>query len=100
MNFKKGLASGIIMTVLITIFGILTPIITATLISPNLFANSINYVVQAGMMTEAEARAQFNLSAFIIQGIFAAPIFGLVLSALAAFLLRSSKKQTIQYARN
>lgn len=98
IKFKQAFLSGVMMTVFITILAIITPIVTTQLISPDYFSNSISYVVNSGKMTAAEARSQFNLPAFIFQGIIAAPVFGIILSALAAFLVNTkSKKQLVSY---
>lgn len=86
MTYKQGLVSGLILTLFITISGPLNPIF-GNIISPDLFKNSIQFVVSNNIMTEAEAIKQFNLPAFIIQGIIGALLFGAVYSlVLAAFI--------------
>ncbi len=84
MSYRQGLASGMLLTVFITALGPLTPLITIGLISPDLFINLTRFTVQSGMMSEAEAAKQFNMGAFALQGLLAAPVFGLLFSLIAA----------------
>jgi hypothetical protein len=87
-----------VLTAFLIVLGILTPIISTRVVSPDLFKNSIRYVVDSGMMTEAEANAQFNLQTFIINGVLATPVFGLIFSTLTALLVRTkSNFQTQLY---
>ena len=89
ITYRQGVASGLLLTLLVTILGPLNPWISTTFIAPDLFSNSIRYVVANGMMSESEAQSQFNLTAFIVQGLIGAPAFGLVLSLITAGFLRS-----------
>jgi hypothetical protein len=87
ITFKQGFVSGMMLTLFVTILGPLTPLFSV-MISPDFFNNAIQFVVSNKTMTEAEAVEFFNLTSFIIQGIIAAPVFGLVLSAVATPVAR------------
>jgi hypothetical protein len=92
MTYRQGLISGLILTVLVTILGPLTPLISIGLISPELFENLIQFAVSSKLMSKTEAVKQFNTPTFIIQGLIAAPIFGLIFSLItAAFVYKSNR---------
>jgi hypothetical protein len=55
MTYMQGFISGIIISIIVTIFSPLTQYITSTIITPDYFANVINYSVSQGMMTQTEA---------------------------------------------
>jgi uncharacterized membrane protein YjgN (DUF898 family) len=95
MTFRQGFVSGMILTVFVTILGPLTPLISIGLISPDLFQNAIEFVVSNNIMTQEEANNQFNMPAFIIQGVIAAPIFGLPLSLICAFFTRKQMHSNV-----
>jgi hypothetical protein len=91
MKYGERVLSGLLLTVFVTILGPLNPVISGLVISPHFFENAIRYVVESGMMTEAEARQQFNLTTFIVQGFIGGPIFGVILSLIAALFPRSPR---------
>ncbi len=88
MTYWQKVLSGLMLTIVITILGPIPPLISAFAISPNLFSNSIQYVVDQKMMTLEQAAQQFNLISFIVQGLIGAPISGLVLSLVASLIVR------------
>jgi hypothetical protein len=87
-SYGQRFLDGALLTAFVTLLGPLNPVLCALVISPEYFANAIRYVTAGGMMSEAQARQQFNLMTFVVQGLFAAPIFGLLLAALAASFVR------------
>jgi hypothetical protein len=89
--YGRRVVSGLLLTGFITVLGPLNPVISMRVISPQFFENAIRYVVDSGMMREAEARQQFNLTAFVAQGFIGGPIFGLVLSLIVAIVPRSRR---------
>lgn len=91
-TYKQGLISGLVLTLFVTILGPLTTFISTTLISPELFPNAIRYVVSTHQMSPQQAAQQFNLGTFIITGLIAAPVSGLVLSLIAAAIARRKNK--------
>jgi len=99
MTYKQGFVCGMMLTLFVTLLGPVYPLFT-NMISPGLFANSIEYAVASGMMNEAEAAEQFNLTNFIRQGLWGAIAFGAVYSAVAAIFLKSKNSVHQQYGRN
>jgi Protein of unknown function (DUF4199) len=91
MKYGERLLCGLLLTAFVTVLGPLNPVISVVFISPHFFENAIRYSVESGMMTDAEAQQQFNLTTFIVQGFIGAPIFGLVLSLVAALFPRSPR---------
>ncbi|HKK89438.1 MAG TPA: DUF4199 domain-containing protein [Saprospiraceae bacterium] len=90
MTYKQGVFSALILTLIITILSPLLQVIISEVITPNYFNNVINHVVEEGMMTEEEARKQFNLGNYLLQSAVGSALFGVVLSLiLPAFLKKS-----------
>ncbi len=89
MSYKQGFISGLVITVIVTLLSPLTQYITSTLITPEYFPNIINYSVNSGKMTQAEAESFYNLKSYIIQGLIGAPIMGLITTAIVAIFTKS-----------
>jgi hypothetical protein len=94
ITFKQAVISGIILSVGITVSGIFTTVISTQLISPELFANNIQYHTAQKLMTHSEAVAQFNLQTFIVTGIIAALLMGIVLAVITAAVIRKKTKSS------
>lgn len=90
-GFQDGFKSGIIMTGFITILTPLVQYIISTVITPNYFENVIHYVVDKNMMTLEKAEQQFNLENYMIKSTVFSALFGLVASAIMAYLLKQNK---------
>ncbi|MBN1186959.1 MAG: DUF4199 domain-containing protein [Bacteroidales bacterium] len=88
MTYKQGFITGLIITVIVVILSPLTQYITSAFITPEYFPNVINYVVNKGKMTQEAAEKQFNLQNYIIQGIIAALLMGLITSAIVAIFTK------------
>jgi len=90
ISYRQSFMSGLILTVFVTVLGPVYPFFT-NIISPNLFEDSIRFVVTSNQMSEADAVKQFTLSSFVVQGIFGSIIFGVVYSAVISIFLKSKK---------
>lgn len=88
MTYKQGFMSGLIMTLVVTIFSPLTQYITSTVITPDYFAHAIDYAVAEGKMTQPDAEAYFNLSNYVKQTIVFTPVMGIVTTAIVAFFVK------------
>lgn len=88
MSFVQGFKSGLLMTGFLTILTPLVQYIISTIITPDYFDNVIQYVVEHNQMTEEQAKAQFNLETYMISSTVFTAIFGILTSALMAFLLK------------
>jgi hypothetical protein len=94
MNYKQGLISGMVLTLIITILSPVMQVIISEVITPDYFYNIINHVTEEGMMTEEEARAQFNLSNYLLQSAVGSAVFGAVLSLiLPVFFKKTGQSQ-------
>ncbi len=91
MSYKEGFMSGVVITLIVTVFSPLTQYITSEFITPDYFTNVINYSVESGEATREEAEAYFNLKSYIIQATVGALILGLVTSAIVAIFFKSKK---------
>jgi len=92
MNYKQGLISGIVLSVIIALLSPLTQWITSYVISPEYFPNVIKRSVELGYFkTTAEAEANFNYQNYAKQGAFGALVMGIVTSAIAMIFIRSKK---------
>lgn len=87
ITFKQSFLSGIVLSAMVTVLGVLTTIISTWVIAPDLFANSIQYVTENNAMTEVQALQQFNLGAYIIAGVIGAPVTGLIFSLIVSLVV-------------
>lgn len=93
MSYSQGLISGIILTVIITLFSPLAQWITSYVITPEYFPNVIKRSVEIGYYkTLAEAEAQFNYKNYAIQGAFGALIMGILTTAIVMIFVRTKNK--------
>lgn len=88
MSWGQGFKAGAIMTVIIALLSPLSQYITSTLITPNYFANAIEYSVSSGATTQEEAEAFFNLKSYLIMAPIGALVMGLVTSAIVAIFVK------------
>lgn len=94
MTYKQGFMAGLIITVIVTIFSPLIQILISTVISPDYFANVIEYSVQEGKMTQQEAEDFFNLQSYLIQVLIGTPFMGLITTAIVAIFTKKSNPET------
>ncbi len=90
MNYKEGFITGLIITVIITLFTPLTQYITSTFITPDYFQNAINYSVENGLMDKDKAEAYFNMKSFMTQAPIGALIMGILTAAIVALFTKKS----------
>ncbi len=88
MSWKQGFVSGLIITAIVTVLSPLSQIITSEIISPEYFANAIEYAVGSGALSREAAEAYFNLKSYILQGLIGAPVTGAITSAIVAIFIR------------
>jgi hypothetical protein len=93
MTYQQGFVSGLLVTLFVTILSPLTQIITLQLISPEYLTNAATYATDKGILSGAEAAAEFNQANYIKQGLIGAPIMGVVTSAIVAIFTRKAKKE-------
>jgi hypothetical protein len=92
MNYKQGLISGIILSVIIALLSPLTQWVTSFVITPEYFPNVIKRSVEIGYFkTTAEAEANFNYQNYAIQGAIGALVMGIVTTAIAMIFIRTKK---------
>lgn len=89
MDWKQGFVSGMILSTVIAILSPMVQYVTYTLITPNFFENIIAYAVAHKIQTENQAHMYFSLKSYMIQGIFGAFSFGVLTSAILAFVLKT-----------
>lgn len=89
MNWKQGMISGVIISIIVALLTPLAQYIINTYISPAYFDNMIAYAVENGKMTSQNAQAFFNLKSYILQSTFFALAMGVVTSAIASFFIKS-----------
>lgn len=88
MTYLQGFVSGIIISIIVAILSPLLQWVTAEIITPDFFANMIDYSVETGNLTKAEAEDFFNINNFIIQATIGAFGMGIVTSAIVAIFTR------------
>lgn len=95
MDYKQGFITGLIITIIVTVFSPLTQWVISNIITPDYFQNVIDYSVESGYYKSiADAEAQFNLKNYMKQSTIGALIMGVVTTAIVAIFTR--KKETQQ----
>lgn len=92
MTYRQGFLSGCLLTAFIVIASPLNQLLTSTVISPDYFANLIEYTVAAGTLTQEQARQQFSVGNYIVIGLIAGTMMGILFSAVLAAFARSREK--------
>jgi hypothetical protein len=95
MTYGQGFISGLIITLIVTLFSPLTQYITSTIITPDYFTNVIEYVVREGKMTQSDAEAYFNLKSFITEVLIATPMMGIMTTAIVAIFTRKESLKKV-----
>lgn len=89
MNYKQGFISGLLISVIVTIFSPLNQWSISEIITPEYFNNVIEYTLKRGYYeTIAKAEAQFNLKNYIIQSRIWALSMGVITSAIVPIFVR------------
>ncbi|MBN2280739.1 MAG: DUF4199 domain-containing protein [Candidatus Marinimicrobia bacterium] len=91
MTYFRGFKTGLIMTLVVTVFSPLTQILTVEVITPHYFSNMINFVVESGKMTQIQAEQYFNLKNYTLQTLVFSPLMGLVTAAVVAVFFKEKK---------
>ncbi len=91
MSYKQGFISGVVITIIVTLFVPLTQYIISEIISPEYFQNVIAYTVSEGLQSQAEAENYFNMQSYIMQGLIGTPVMGIITTALVAIFTRKGK---------
>lgn len=90
MTYLQGVKSGVLVTVVVAILSPPAQWITSTIITPNYFANAIEYSVASGFHDSREAaESYFSLQNYLVQSVVGALIMGLVTTLIVAFFLRA-----------
>jgi hypothetical protein len=94
MNYKQGLISGIILSVIIALLSPLTQWVISYIISPEYFPNVIKRSVEIGYFkSTAEAEANFNYTNYAKQSAIGALVMGIVTTAVAMIFIRTKKTE-------
>ncbi len=89
MTYGQGFLSGLVITVIVALFSAPAQWIISTLITPNYFNNVIEYSVETGYYeTREAAKANFNLSNYMLQSVIGALIMGVLTTAVVAIFTR------------
>jgi hypothetical protein len=89
MTYRQGLLSGCVLTAFVVALSPLNQLLTSRVISPDYFANLIEYTVAQGALTPAQAQQQFNFGNYVVIGLIAGALTGIVFSAILAAFVRS-----------
>ena len=92
INYLQGLISGIIITLIITVFSPLTQWIISNVITPEYFINVIEASVKGGHYeTIEDAQKAFNFKNFAVQSTIFAFIMGIITTLIVAFFVKTKK---------
>lgn len=92
LNYKQGFISGLIITLIVTIFTPLTQLVITEVISPNYFENIINFSVEGGYDTLEDARAYFSYRNYAIQGTIFSLAMGIITSLIVPVFLKTKTR--------
>jgi hypothetical protein len=88
MTWKQGFIAGVIISAIIALLSPLAQWITHTVITPDYFANAIQYGVENGLATREQAEAYFNLRNYILLSAGSGFVMGVVTAAIVALAVR------------
>jgi len=90
MSWWEGFRVGLLMTAVVVV---LTPVaqwLTHTVISPDYFANAIDYGVANELTTREDAEAFFTMKTYVGMAVIGALLMGVLTSAIVALFARRS----------
>src|SRR6056297_3576731 len=90
INYSEGFLSGLLITLVVTLFVPVTQYITLNIITPDFFPNMIEYVTRNDIMTREAAENNFNAQIYMMQGLIGALLMGVLTSAVVAIFTRKS----------
>lgn len=90
MNYSEGFLSGLLITLVVTLFVPVTQYITLNIITPDFFPNMIEYVTRNDIMTREAAENNFNAQIYMMQGLIGALLMGVLTSAVVAIFTRKA----------
>ena len=88
MTWFQGVASGMIISVVVAILSPLSQYITHEFITPDYFKNAITYAVEQKGMSQENAETYFSFKSYVLQASFGALGMGVVTSAIVALFMR------------
>jgi hypothetical protein len=88
MTWFQGVASGMVISVIVALLSPLSQYITHEFISPDYFKNAINFAVENNKMSQNNAEVYFSFKSYLIQAAFGALGMGTVTSAIIALFLK------------
>ncbi|GMN09604.1 hypothetical protein MTsPCn9_16470 [Croceitalea sp. MTPC9] len=88
MTWFQGVASGIIVSVVVAILSPLSQYLTHEFITPDYFKNAIAYAVESKGLSQKNAETFFSFKSYLIQSAFGALGMGTVTSAIVALFLK------------
>ncbi|NVK50180.1 MAG: DUF4199 domain-containing protein [Cyclobacteriaceae bacterium] len=91
MTYKQGFMSGIVITIIVAILSPLNQYLISTYITPEYFANVIEYSVSNGVMEQTEAEAYFSLKNYMLISVIGALLMGLITTLVVALFVRSKR---------
>lgn len=90
LDWKQGIISGIVLSVLITVLNPAVLYITHNHISPDFFQNAIEAAVGKNI-TLQEAQAHYNINNAISNSVFEKLSFGVVIAAIISYFVKTKK---------
>ena len=94
MSFKQGFVSGLVISIIVSLFSPLSQWIITYVITPEYFQNVIAYSEKSGYhKTLAEAEAFFNYKNYAIQSTLWAIVMGVLTSAIVAFFVKTKSNK-------
>lgn len=89
ITWKQGFFTGLIITFFIMLSSPLCQYISHNFIAPDFFEKAIAHAVSSKRMTQSDAEAYFNLNSYITQTVSMMLSFGVMISGIVSYLLKS-----------
>ncbi|OYQ48634.1 DUF4199 domain-containing protein [Flavobacterium aurantiibacter] len=93
MDWKQGFLSGSVMAIFAALMSIPAVFFSLKVVSPDFFANQIKYQIEVHGRTLETASSYFNMNTYLITSAIGSISFGIVVSAIVAYFLKSKTQK-------
>lgn len=91
MTWREGFSAGMVVTMVVVILSPIGQLIIHNIITPDYFANVIEYTVANDLVSREDAENYFNIRSYLIQSIVSALMMGAITSAIVALFVRNKR---------
>ncbi len=101
ISYKQSFLSGLVITIIVTVFSPITQWIITYIITPEYFPNVIQYSVESGYFKSLEeAQDYFNFPNYVKQSLIGALVMGIAATAIVSLFIKSRKPKYDKHIDN